>query len=170
MFGSCFRLISSLYVHQNRSYSWNFESPLKVSTLLAFTELVLAPEGKFLAIWGALAGQYCQVSTSLRPIGWSWSAFELATKYVSSSWPYKFFLTNVPPFMSSNLLRLLFSLEVRLNNGRTFCRTAGVSDYCHVGLVSCQTRVLSIPGCPLGLLSGLAFHDFDNNQIKSRKR
>ena len=68
---------------------------------------------------------------------------------------------NVPPFMYSNLLRLLFSLELRLNNGRTFCRTAGVSDYCHTGLVSCQTILLSIYGCPLGLLSGLAFQGFD---------
>ena len=58
MFGSCLRLISSLYVYQNRRYSWNFKSPLKVSTLLAFTELGSAAEGKFLAIWGALAGQY----------------------------------------------------------------------------------------------------------------
>ena len=82
-------------------------------------------------------------------MGWSLGAFELATKYVSSSWPYKFFLTNVPPLMYSNLLRLLFSLELRLNNGRTFCRTAGVSDYCHVGLVSCQTNFLAIYGCPL---------------------
>ena len=83
MFGSCLRLISSLYVYQNRRYSWNFKSPLKVSTLLAFTELGSAPEGKFLAIWGALAGQYGQVSTSLSPIGWNLSAFELASKYVS---------------------------------------------------------------------------------------
>ena len=74
-------------MYQNKSYSWNFESPLKVSTLLVFTELGSAPEGKFLAIWGALAGQYCQVSTSLSPIGWSLSAFELASKYVSSPWP-----------------------------------------------------------------------------------
>ena len=84
MFGSWFKLISSLYVYQNRGYSWNFESPLKVSTLLVFTELGSAPEGKFLAIWGALAGQYCQVCTSLSPIGWSLSAFELASKYGSS--------------------------------------------------------------------------------------
>ena len=55
--------------------------PLPVS---AFAELGSAPEGKFLAIWGALAGQYCQVSTSLSPMGWSLSAFELASKYVSS--------------------------------------------------------------------------------------
>ena len=87
MFGSCFELTSPLYVYQNRSYPWNFESPLKVSTLLAFTGLGSAPEGKFLAIWGALAGQYCQVSTSLSPIGRSLSAFELASKYVSSPWP-----------------------------------------------------------------------------------
>ena len=72
-----------MYVYQNKSYSWNFESPLKVSTLLAFTELGSAAEGKFLAIWGALAGQYGQVSTSLSPIGWNLSAFELASKYVS---------------------------------------------------------------------------------------
>ena len=74
-------------MYQNKSNSWNFDSPLKVSTLLAFTELGSAPEGKFLAIWGALAGQYCQVSTSLSPMGWSLSAFELASKYVSSPWP-----------------------------------------------------------------------------------
>ena len=55
-----------------------------MSTLLAFEELGAAPEGKFLAIWGALAGQYCQVSTSMSPIGWSLSAFELASKYVGS--------------------------------------------------------------------------------------
>ena len=89
MFGSCFGLISSFYVYQNRRYSWNFKSPLKVSTLLAFTELGSASEGEFLAIWGALAGQYCQVSTSLSPIGWSSSTFELASKYVSSPWPFQ---------------------------------------------------------------------------------
>ena len=50
-----------------------FVSPLKVSTLLAFTELGSAPEGKFLAIWGALAGQFCHVSTSLSP---HWTEFE----------------------------------------------------------------------------------------------
>ena len=84
MFRSCFKLISSLYVYQGRNYSWNIENPLKVGTLLAFTELGSAPEGKFLAIWGSLAGQYYQVSTSLSPIGRSLSAFELASKYVSS--------------------------------------------------------------------------------------
>ena len=83
MFGSCFELIASFYVYQNRSYSWNFESSLKVATLLAFMALGSAAEGKFLAIWGALAGQYCQVSTILSPIGWGLSAFELASKYVS---------------------------------------------------------------------------------------
>ena len=87
MLGSSFKWIACLYVYQNRSCSWNFETPLKVSTLLAFTELGSAPEGKFLAIWGSLAGQYCQVSTSLSPIGRSLSAFELASKYVSSPWP-----------------------------------------------------------------------------------
>ena len=46
-------------------------------------------EGEFLAIWGALAGQYCQVSTSLSPIVWSLSAFELASKYVSSPCPFQ---------------------------------------------------------------------------------
>ena len=52
MFGSCFGLISSFYVYQNRRYSWNFESPLKVSTLLAFAELGSAPEGKFFSDLG----------------------------------------------------------------------------------------------------------------------
>ena len=52
MFGSCFGLISSFYVYQNRRYSWNFESPLKVSTLLAFAELGSAPEGKFVGDLG----------------------------------------------------------------------------------------------------------------------
>ena len=47
------------------------------------------PEGEFLAIWSALAGQYCQVITSLSPIVWSLSAFELASKYVSSPWPFQ---------------------------------------------------------------------------------
>ena len=60
-------------MYQNRSYSWNFESPLKVSTLLAFMELGSVSEGEFLAIWGALAGQYSQVSTSLSP---HWMEFE----------------------------------------------------------------------------------------------
>ena len=89
MFGSCFELISSLYVYQNKSNSWNFGSPLKVSTFLAFTELGSAPEGKFLAILGALAGQYGQVSTNASTNGWSLSGFDFASKYFSSPWPFQ---------------------------------------------------------------------------------
>ena len=42
-----------------------------------------------MAILGALAGPSCQVITSLSPMGWSLSFFELATKYVSSPWPFQ---------------------------------------------------------------------------------
>ena len=66
---------------------------------------------------------------------------------------------NVSPFIYSNLLRMLFSLELRLNNDRTFCPSAGVSDYCHVGLLSCQTSFRPIYGSPLGLLPTLPSRD-----------
>ena len=39
-----------------------------------------------MAILGALAGLFCQVIASLIHVGWSLSAFELATKYVGLPW------------------------------------------------------------------------------------
>ena len=39
-----------------------------------------------MASLGALAGLFCQVIASLIHVGWSLSAFELATKYVSLPW------------------------------------------------------------------------------------
>ena len=39
-----------------------------------------------MAILGALAGLFCQVNASLIHVGWSFSAFKLATKYVSLPW------------------------------------------------------------------------------------
>ena len=76
-------------MYQNKGSSRNVEVLLKVSTLLAFTELGSAPEGKFLAIWGALAGQYGQVSTNASTNGWSLSGFDFASKYFSSPWPFQ---------------------------------------------------------------------------------
>ena len=42
-----------------------------------------------MAILGALAGPSCQAITSLSPMGWILSSFKLATKYVSSPWPFQ---------------------------------------------------------------------------------
>ena len=44
------------------------------------------PKESFLAILGALAGLFCQVIASLIHVGWSFSALELATKYVRLPW------------------------------------------------------------------------------------
>ena len=50
-------------------------------TLLAFTKLGPGVWRKvFWQYWVLWAGLCCQASTSLSPMGWNWSVFELATK------------------------------------------------------------------------------------------